>query len=226
MIATTGPGPPGSAVDRLLEVASLEPGTDAALLARLIADLGGQHTAILPPESTAPWLLVRTRGVTADQLAQALAPELPCAVTELHCRLEPGHDDRALAGLLLHCAATGRVIAGLAAVERAAQRRQLDILATASNIDKRYTTTLEKILTTYRPAPQVIATPYTTTELGALAYVRRAGCLGILRGHTSFALTGPHDQASRSRGRVVSSLPGSSSSAETASTATTDVSTA
>jgi ribosomal protein L7Ae-like RNA K-turn-binding protein len=224
----TTSGSPEAAVGpviRLLEVTALERGHDMGLLGDLIATLGGQGFTVLPAEGTAPWLLVRTRGMGAEQLATALASTLPCAVTELRCRLDLDHGDAALPELLRQAAADGRVVAGLAAVERAAQRRKLDILAAAADIDAGYTNTLEKILAAHGSGLQVVVTAFTTAELGAMARVKRAGCLGVLRGHSSFALTASSDQASRYRGRVVSSLPGSSSSAESASTAETHAST-
>jgi ribosomal protein L7Ae-like RNA K-turn-binding protein len=203
-----GPGRAGY-VARLFEVVPLGAIPAPEVFGEHLAALGEDRVRLLPAADTAPWLVVHTRDLDAAELAALLPPGMRCVVTELRCRIELA-EPKALAALVGGVRARGGLAVGRAAVERAAQRRRLDLVVLAADLDAAYRRALEKIFAVHGAGVQVTASEFSGAELGELAGARRAGCVGLLRGHSRLVLS---DQAGRYRGRVVSSLPGSPSSA-------------
>lgn len=196
-------------VIRLIEVTPLDPTFPVEALREQLQALAGERLELLTALGFAPWVIVQTRDIDAGQLAAMLPESMSYAVTELRCRLRLADPAPfALRRLLAEAHARAGLVAGRAAVERAAQRRRLDLVVLACDLDEEYALAIEKILVTNCPEVQVVTTDLSRRNLGALVGSKRAGCVGIARGHTVLKLV----QASRSRGRVVSSLPGLSSS--------------
>jgi len=196
-------------VIRLIEVTPLDPTFPVDTLRQQLQTLADEDLVLLASPGFAPWVIVQTCDIDAGQLAAMLPEVTPYAFTELRCRLRLADPaPTALCRLLADAHARAGLVVGRAAVERAAQRRRLDLVVLAADLDKEYATALEKILVANCPEVQVITTDMDRKKLGALIGTKRAGCVGITRGHTVMKLV----QASRYRGRVVSSLPGLSSS--------------
>jgi len=197
-------------VIRLIEVTPLDPVFPVDTLRQQLQTLADEDLVLLASPGFAPWVIVQTCDIDAGQLAAMLPGATPYAFTELRCRLRLADPaPTALCRLLADAHARERgLVVGRAAVERAAQRRRLDLVVLAADLDEEYATALERILVANCPEVQVITTDMDRKKLGTLIGTKRAGCVGITRGHTVLKLV----QASRYRGRVVSSLPGLSSS--------------
>lgn len=68
------------------------------------------------------------------------------------------------------------------AVERAAQRRKLDLVVLACDLDEGYAVAVEKILVANSPEVQVLTADLSVRDLGGLVGTKRAGCVGLVRG--------------------------------------------
>lgn len=90
------------------------------------------------------------------------------------------------------------------------QRGRLELLVIASGVAEPYAKMLRAIIEHNGYQGAVIQSELTREELGHAAGVRRAGCVGLLRGRRHVVVwAGQVDH----QGCAVSSLPGSSSSA-------------
>lgn len=196
---------------RLIEVTSLTPGTTQNRLRGLLAAIPDPRLAVLPPDG-GPWLLVSTTDLDPGELL-ALLPgdEQRVAATELRIRVDladPAADS--LRSLISYARTTRRLALGRAAVERASQRRRLEIVVIAADVDPGYARSIESVLASASPEVQVISAPQTARELGTLTGAKRAGVVGLTRGSKAIQLTG---QARQYHDRDVSSEPGFTSSA-------------
>jgi ribosomal protein L7Ae-like RNA K-turn-binding protein len=198
---------------RLIEVTSLIPGISQNRLHDTLAAIPDPRLAVLPP-GCGPWLLVSTTDLDPGELL-ALLPsgEQQVAATELRTRVDLADPAvESLRSLITYARTSRRLALGRAAVERAAQRRRLEIVVIASDIDPGYARSIESILASVSPEVQIISAPQTTHELGTLTGTKRAGVVGLIRGSPTIRLTG---QARQYHGRDVSSEPGFTSSALT-----------
>ena len=200
-------------VIRLIEISSPDPDTGPGDLHAMIGEVQDPRIRLIQQARDIPWIIVHTRDLTAESLLEMVPPRCGLVVTELRCRLELATPAGAsLRALIENGQHRGTLIIGRAAVERAAQRRRLDIAIIAAGIDAEYAGSLQKVILGTAPGLQIITAALTALELGNLTGRKRAGILGIVRGHTALRLPG---QTRQSRGRIVSSVPGSSSSAQT-----------
>lgn len=166
-------------VIRLLEITPInaEPDTNA-IQERLVA--AGDHSVnIVPTPGPSPWILVQTTDVDAHELHDLIG--IPASITELRRHVQTKH--AGLHGLSDIVAAVGAngVAIGRAATERAIQRRRLDILVIAADLDPAYTQSIEKVIAETEQHIQVIISDLTAAELGQATGCRRAGCVGLLR---------------------------------------------
>ncbi|MGH8904001.1 MAG: hypothetical protein ACRDYA_20570 [Egibacteraceae bacterium] len=197
-------------VIRLIEVTPLDPTFEVEVVREQLQTVADERVELLGAPGFAPWVIVQTCDVDAGQLAAMLPEATSYAVTELRCRLRLADPaSHALRRLLVDARARAGLVVGRAAVERAAQRRRLDLVVLACDLDEGYAAAVEKVLAANSPEVQVLTADLGVRDLGGLAGAKRAGCVGLARGRTLLTLA----QASRCRGRVVSSLPGLSSSA-------------
>jgi hypothetical protein len=204
-------GSPPCHVIRLIEISPLNPGTDLQDLRMLLGELQHPRIRLVPAAHGIPWVLVHTQDLAAETLLEMIPLARGIAATELRSRLElTAPTGSSLCALIEDAQQQGTLVIGRAAVERAAQRRRLDIVILADGIDPEYADSLQKIILGTAPGLQVVTANLTTTELGTLTRRKRAGVLGLARGYTALRLPG---QTRQSRGRIVSSVPGSSSSA-------------
>jgi ribosomal protein L7Ae-like RNA K-turn-binding protein len=204
---------PGSLyqVQRLIEAAPLTADLDPARL-RTVLSLLDDPRVLLPCADGTPWLLVHTRDLDADGLLALLPGDAGISLTELRARIALADPATESLRSLIHAASSRQALAvGRAAVERAAQRRRLDLIVTAADIDPGYADSLERILAGCAPGIQVITAAETSRALGKLTGAKRAGVVGFIRGSTALTMTG---QARRYHGCDVSSVPGSPSSAQ------------
>lgn len=171
--ATTG------RVTRLLEITpiSAEPNTNA-IQDRLVV-IDDHRINIVPTPASSPWILVQTTDVDAHEFHDIIG--MPASITELRRHVQVEHADlHGLADLIAALDASGVAI-GRAAAERAIQRRRLDILVIAADLDPAYTQSIEKVIVESQPHIQVILSDLTAAELGKATGCRRAGCVGLLR---------------------------------------------
>lgn len=199
-------------LQRIIEISPMYPlVSHEAYRVRLMA-CDDERIRVLPPVAGTSWLLVGTRDLGIEEIAARLVDAPPCVVTELRCRLvlDDSHENDALRELLTGARRERRLVVGRAAVERALQRRQLDVVVLADDFDDAYGAILPRILDQHAAGIQIIASGLTATELAIFTDARRAGCVGVQSGFSVLILAG---QTRRSRGRVVSSVPGSPSSA-------------
>jgi ribosomal protein L7Ae-like RNA K-turn-binding protein len=202
---------PALRVTRLIEVVPLTPGTTTDRLRSFLTSTGDSRLALLPLDDS-PGLLVRTTDLDAAGLLRILPADEPVQVSELHARAEVTDPPASLSSLVTAARLERRIAVGRAAVERAVQRRRVDIVIVAADADADYARSLELILASAAPGIQVITAPDPARDLGTLAGVKRAGVIGITRGGTALRIPG---QARQCHGRSVSSVPGSPSSALT-----------
>ncbi|GAB3435210.1 hypothetical protein [Flindersiella endophytica] len=173
-------------VIRLFEITliSADPGTNA-LQDMLVAN-GDHRVTIVPTPGLSPWILVQTADVDAHELHDMIG--MPVSITELRKHVQVEHADlHGLAHLIATVDASGVAI-GRAATERAIQRRRLDILVLAADLDPAYTTSIEKVIAEAQQHIQVIISDLTTAELGQATGCRRAGCVGLLRNRQTHSL--------------------------------------
>lgn len=198
-------------VIRLIEISSLDPDADLNDLRVTLGELQDPRIRLLPPAHGIPWVITHTQDLPAEALLEMIPPAGGLSATELRSRLElSARTGTSLRGLIEDAQHQGTLIIGRASVERAAQRRRLDIVILADGVDPEYADSLQRIVLGTAPGLQVITANLTAAELGSLTRRKRAGVLGLARGHTALRLS---DQTRQSRGRIVSSVPGSSSSA-------------
>ncbi|MBX6752321.1 MAG: hypothetical protein IRY85_22115 [Micromonosporaceae bacterium] len=94
-----------------------------------------------------------------------------------------------LLALLASCAAVGALAVGAAEVERAAQRRRLDLLIVCTDADADYRARIDAIVASTRYAGPRIVTRLSPLELGRAAGVKRASCIGLVRTRARNLLT-------------------------------------
>lgn len=73
-------------------------------------------------------------------------------------------------------------------VERAMQRRTLELLVVAAGLGGNYERIIEAVVERNSYMGPVVASDLTREELGEAAGVRRAGCIGLLRGSRHVSL--------------------------------------
>lgn len=171
--ATTG------RVIRLLEITPISAGSDTnAIQERLVAG-GGHSVKVVPMPGPSPWILVQTADVDAHELHDLIG--MSASITELRRHVQIKHAGlHGLADLIATVGASGVAI-GRAATERAIQRRLLDILVIAADLDPAYTRSIEEVIAQPQQHIQVILSDLTAAELGQAMGCRRAGCVGLLR---------------------------------------------
>jgi ribosomal protein L7Ae-like RNA K-turn-binding protein len=166
----------------LLEVASLGSHTSAVEVRALV-------TSLQPPVSivgelrTHPAILLEVDGALVEQLHRLLQPYSDLEIVELrrHFRREHLARER-LIELLAEYHRAHRLAIGAAAVERAMQRRKLELLVLATGLDNPYARIIEALTERNGHTGPLLASDLTRDELGQAAGVRRAGCVGLLRG--------------------------------------------
>ncbi|MGH7228213.1 MAG: hypothetical protein ACREIH_03270 [Nitrospiraceae bacterium] len=200
---------PATPMIYLLEVTSLRADVSAEQIQAQL-DLQSLPIRVLGRLERHPALVLEA-SCGAIQLSQMMSTEIPLEVTELRRRFVADRLEMdLLRGLIAESRGSQRLAIGLAAAERAMQRRRLELLIIASNVTQEYHQMLRAIIESNRYEESLIISDLTRDELGRAAGVRRAGCVGLLR--SGRCITSQYRQVNY-RGRAVSSLPGSSSSA-------------
>lgn len=180
--------PPG-AVLCVLEIVSLD-------LQRTPAHLRTQLEALELPVRVIgelngyPGIVVETDDSTATRLWEQLAVEgRPIEIVELrrHFHLPALSSDRVVA-LIADCCRGQRLAIGAGAVERAAQRRRLELLVLATGVAEPYARMVQALVKGTGYQGPLIVTDLTRKELGYAAGVHCAGCVGVLRGTRDVAL--------------------------------------
>jgi ribosomal protein L7Ae-like RNA K-turn-binding protein len=166
----------------LLEVASLGSHTSAAQLRVLVTTLQAPGS-IVGELRTHPAILVELDSTLIGQLHRLLQPYSDLEIVELRRHFRHEHLTRErLIDLLAENHQAHRLAIGAAAVERAIQRRKLELLVVATGLEKAYTRTIEAVVERNGHTGPLLASDLTRDELGQAAGVRRAGCVGLLRG--------------------------------------------
>lgn len=87
-----------------------------------------------------------------------------------------------LADLVLENRKAHQLAIGAAATERAMQRRRLELLVIATGLEDTYERIIEAVVARNGYTGPLVTSDLTREELGQSAGVRRAGCVGLLRG--------------------------------------------
>jgi ribosomal protein L7Ae-like RNA K-turn-binding protein len=149
-----------------------------ALVVETQSDYGSQGEAIvfIPAGCTEPLSALRNteRAHVFDRWAKQ----------SVFTQFGPEHLTRErLIDLLAENHRAHRLAIGAAAVERAIQRRKLELLVVATGLEKAYARTIEAVVERNGHTGPLLTSDLTRDELGQAAGVRRAGCVGLLRGH-------------------------------------------
>ncbi|MGH3975744.1 MAG: hypothetical protein ACRDS9_20790 [Pseudonocardiaceae bacterium] len=137
-----------------------------------------------------PGILVETEDSTATKLReQFVVADAPIEIVELRRHFHPPtlSSDHLMA-LIAVCHRDRRLAVGAGAAERAVQRRRLELLVLANDLAESYARMIEAVIEGTGYQGTVIVADLTREELGRAAGVRRAGCVGVLRGSRHVAL--------------------------------------
>lgn len=172
----------------LLEVASLQSHVSASSVRVLVAKLKAP-VSIVGEMHTHPAILVEVDSALVEQVCRLLQSYPALEIVELrrHFRLDcltrvP------LTDLLVDNRRAHQLATGAAAVERAMQRRTLELLVVAAGLGDNYERIIEAVIERNGYVGPVVASDLTREELGEAAGVRRAGCIGLLRGSRHISL--------------------------------------
>ena len=130
-----------------------------------------------------PAIMVELDSALIGQLHRLLQPYSGLEIVELRRHFRPEHLTRErLIDLFAENHRAHRLAIGAAAVERAIQRRKLELLIVATGLEKAYARTIEAVVERNGHPGPLLASDLTRDELGQAVGVRRAGCVGLLRG--------------------------------------------
>lgn len=137
-----------------------------------------------------PGILVETDDFTAAKLREQLAvDDGPIEVVELRRHFPPPKLARdRLMTLISECYRARRLAIGAGAVERAVQRRRLELLVLANDVAEPYARMVQAVVEGTGYQGPLIVADLTREELGRAAGSHRAGCIGVLRGSRRVAL--------------------------------------
>lgn len=181
--------PPANAVLCILEIAALDMQRTSAQL-RSQLETAGLPARVIGELNGCPGILVETDDSTAAKLRDQLCGKNgPVEIVELRRHFHPPtlSSDR-LAALIAECRRAQRLAIGAGAVERAIQRRRLELLVVASGVGEPYASMMHAIVESTGYQGSLVITGLNGEELGRAAGVRRAGCVGVLRGSRHVAL--------------------------------------
>ncbi len=166
----------------LLEVASLQPHVSASSVRALVAKLK-LPVSVVGEMHTHPAILVEADSALVEHICRLLQPYPALEIVELwrHFRLDFLTQAR-LTDLLVQNRRAHQLATGAAAVERAMQRRKLELLVVATELGDNYEKIIEAVVERNGYMGPLVASDLTREELGQAAGVRRAGCVGLLRG--------------------------------------------
>lgn len=154
---------------------------DTNLIRQIVAELPGPPR-IVGELHACPAVIIESHfGV--EQLIELLPSGQAFDVMELfrHYSIRLGEEDT-LSTALADARASGRLAVGATAVERAIQRRRLELLVIATDIADDYKNLLQAIITRHAYRDAIAIPGLTKKELGQTVGVRRAGCVGLLKG--------------------------------------------
>lgn len=166
----------------LLEVASLQSHISASNIRDLVVKLKAP-VSIVGETRTHPALLVEVDSELVEQFLRLLQPYSTLEIIELRRHFQSDYLTRArLTDLLVENRRARQLATGAAAIERAMQRRRLELLVVATALEDTYERMIEAIVERHSYRGPFMASDLTREELGQAAGVRRAGCVGLLRG--------------------------------------------
>jgi ribosomal protein L7Ae-like RNA K-turn-binding protein len=170
-------------VTYLLEVASLDMRRTSAEL-RSQLEVTGFPVRIVGELDDYPGIVVEVDAGTASELQNhLLLKDSRLEIVELrrHFRTSNLSTD-SLVRLIAQASKAARLAVGASAVERAIQRRRLELLVVANDLAEPYAAMLRTVIETTGCGSPLIVASLSRTELGRPAGVHRTGCVGILRG--------------------------------------------
>lgn len=172
----------------LLEVASLQAHVSASDVRALVAELE-VPVAIVGEMHAHPALLVEVDSALVEQFFRLLRPYSALEIVELrrHFRWDLLTRVR-LTDLIVENRRACQLATGAATIERAMQRRRLELLVVATGLEDTYVRIIEAVIERHGYRGSLVASGLTRDELGQAAGVRRAGCVGLLRGRRRASL--------------------------------------
>ncbi len=183
---TSSPGE--AAVVSLLEVASLQPHISASNVRALVAKLKAP-VSLVGEMHTRPALLVEVDSTLVKHFFRLLQPYSALEIVELRRHFRLDHLTRVrLTDLLVENRRARQLATGAAAIERAMQRRRLELLVVATELEDIYERMIESIVERHSYRGPLVASDLIREELGQAAGVRHAGCVGLLRGNRHSSL--------------------------------------
>jgi ribosomal protein L7Ae-like RNA K-turn-binding protein len=167
----------------VLEIVSLDMRRTSAEL-RSQLETTGFPVRIVGELSDHPSLVVEVDEDTASELQRHLILKYRrIEVVELrrHFRSASLSTD-CLLRMVTQAKDTQRLAVGAGAVERAIQRRRLELLIVANDLAEPYVAMLRTVIETAGCGSPLVVADLSRKELGQPAGVHQAGCVGILRG--------------------------------------------
>jgi len=172
----------------LLEVASLQPRLPASSVRALVANLKAP-VSVVGEMRTHPAILVEVDSALVEQVCLMLESYPALEIVELRRHFRLDYLTRArLIDLLVENRRAHQLATGAAAVERAMQRRRLELLVLAAGLGDNYEKIIEAVIERNGYMGPLVASDLTREELGQAAGVRRAGCVGLVRGRRHVSL--------------------------------------
>ena len=163
-------------------MASLRPHVSASNVRALVTKLE-EPISIVGEIHTHPAILIEVDSALVEQIRRLLQAYSALEIVELrrHFRLDYLTRLR-LTDLVLENREAHQLATGAAAIERAMQRRRLELLVVATELEGTYERMIEAVVARNGYTGPLVASDLTREELGQAAGVRRAGCVGLLRG--------------------------------------------
>lgn len=172
----------------LLEVASLRSHDSAGSVRALVRELEAPVN-IVGEMHTHPAVLVEVDSALVKDVYRLLQAHSALEIVELRRYFRLDYLTRAqLADLLIENRRAHQLATGAAAIERAIQRRKLELLIVATGLGDTYERIIEALVERNGYMGPLMASDLTREELGQAAGVRRAGCVGLLRGNRHVSL--------------------------------------
>lgn len=172
----------------LLEVTSLQPHVSVSSVRALVARLKAP-VSIVGEMHVYPAILIEVDSTLVEHVCRLLQSYPALEIVELRRHFRVDYLTRVpLIDLLVENRRAHQLATGAAAVERAMQRRTLELLVVATGLADTYQRVIEAVVERNSYMGPVVASDLTREELGEAAGVRRAGCVGLLRGSRHVSL--------------------------------------
>ncbi|MGQ0777096.1 MAG: hypothetical protein ACT4NY_22225 [Pseudonocardiales bacterium] len=138
-----------------------------------------------------PSIVVETDDSISSRLRELLEIiDFPIEIVKLRHHFHPPMlSTDHLVEIINECNRDQRLAIGAGTVERAIQRRRLELLVLAKGVTESYTSMMQAVVRVTRYQGPLVVADLTSKELGCAAGVHRTGCVGILRSSSHIVLS-------------------------------------